>query len=212
MTKTLATLAAVTILAATASSALADTNIGFIQSLEGGKDYAKVSAPYPLPGGINGFSFLELYENHGGFFGKTVLDRPVAGGVGPRVRGIHANEPLSSLGIGVSTQVPLLPDNISATVAYLPVWFNEDGVLEDVSLAEYLITAELPWGINLKSFGDWKLGVEDAPQWGYGEIIVSIDFEPFTLSYAPALRNDGDAIPTIEHRVGISMLLPKFGD
>ncbi len=173
----------------------------YVQSENSESSYARANAFYSLSKGINGFTFMELYRNGSGYFGKTYLDKKNSKGIGPRVMAVHAGEPLSEVGMGVNAVVPHLPKNVFATVGLLPLWIGNDGKsVGDKAMAQYFVSADLPLGLNLSSFGDLDILADGGPQWDYGEVKLQRNFGPVFVGYNPVLLNDGDTIPRLEHR------------
>jgi len=176
----------------------------YIQSERNEGSQIKLRGFYELPQEVRGFTFTELQK--GGYFGKTYLDREIGNGIGPRLMAVHGNEPLSETALGVNAVVPYTPENVFATVNFLPLWLGNEGeALGDKAFVGYFFSADLPLGLNLSGFGDWDVLAEGGAQWDYGEFDLHRKIGPFNVGYNPALLNDGDAIPRLEHRASIGV-------
>lgn len=173
--------------------------------------YGRFLGFYNLPEGIGGFSFMELYKNGKGYFGKTYLDKSLVGRVGPRIEADHIGNPLSQIGVGVSTTIPGLPEGAFARVGVLPFWIGREGekIVGNKTMLQYAFSVPITKGLNLRGFGDWDLSAEGGPQWSYGELETTVNLgemlgidalKRIKAGYNPVLLNDGDAVPQVEHR------------
>ena len=168
-------------------------SVNYIQPEEG-NSFVKTEAFYKAPVGVNGFSFVNF--NKGGYFGKTDLRRPIAYGIGPEVEGVHCNEPLSEVKAGVNVQIPKLPRNLFGNVRVLPVHADRNGTHR--GNIGYFVGANLPYEVQVKSFGDWNLN----GNWDYGEAFVGRKFGHINLGYNPSFTGSRNGIPEdITHRV-----------
>lgn len=181
-------------------------SLEFIQSEIGENSYPRLNSFYRLPQRISGYTFMEFYKNGDGYFGRTNLNRPIINGVGPRTIMIHGGEPVSKVGLGIGAIMPHMPRNISATAGVIPFWIDKDGrrIRNNIEF-QYSINANLPLGLSVNSFGIWNVAAQNGPQWRYGEVNAGRNFGKFRISYNPALLNDGDAYPKVEHRAAIEL-------
>jgi len=180
-------------------------NVQYIQSERNEGSQIKLNAFYEILKGIKGYTFTELQK--GGYFGKTYLDKDISHGIGPRLMAIHGNEPLSETALGINAVVPYTPENVFATVNFLPLWLGNEGeALGDKAFVGYFFSADLPLGLNLSGFGDWDIFAEGGAQWDYGEFSLTKQLgKNAFIGYNSALLNDGDAIPRLEHRVNLGV-------
>lgn len=177
-----------------------DGNIKYVHTKDVANSYVEASAFYKLPGKISGFTFVD-FLNGKGYFAKTSLEKNVASVVNAKAQLVHANEPTTQAGVGVSAVIPHMPKNTFAKVSVMPLWFDAYGRVKDKVIVGYFGSVDLPMGFELSSFGEWNIGAEGGPKWAYGEIELGKNIGPVNVSYNPALVGDGDAIPRLEHRV-----------
>lgn len=181
-------------------------NLKYVHSADGiERSYPEIYTFYKLPKEINGFSFMYFYNSGQGYFGKTILNKKIAGRIGIKSESIHINEPITQEGLGLTASVPYLPENASLSVDFLPFWFDKNGRIPSRSSVGYFGSVNLPANFQFSSFGKWVFGNGKGPKWGYGEAELTAKLGPFRVGYNPALIGDGDAIPRVEHRalVGI---------
>jgi len=169
---------ALALLAPIAAAKAVNGSVNYIQPEEG-NSFVKTEAFYRAPLDINGFSFVNF--NKGGYFGKTDLKRPIAYGIGPEVEVIHCNEPISGSKAGVNLQIPKLPRTLFGNVRVLPVRVDREGV--HTGNIGFFAGANLPYGVQLKAFGDWKLD----GSWDYGEGSVGKGVGPMEAGYNAAI-------------------------
>ena len=191
-------------------------NVEYIQSEKNEKSFARGNIFYGLPQNVNGFSFIEFYKNGDGYFGKTMLNRPIVSGLGPKVEGVHNGELLSRVGLGASFSVPGMPKGSYANLGILPVWLSEEGKRLQ---AQYAFGFKLPKGFYLSSFGEMNLRAEPrsvtsstgevntktGPRWGYGEAELTKSFGPFEVGYNMRLYDDGNASPKHQHGAVVTL-------
>lgn len=183
-------------------------NVEYIHSETKDNSYPRLNVFYSLPNEIKGYTFAEFYKAGKGYFGRTNFNRygAITSGVGPRITIVHAGAPFTSAGFGVGAVVPFLPRNVSATVGIEPVWFDNEGKpMKNMNEIQYFANADLPLGFNINSFGNINVADQNGPQWEYGEISLGHNIGPFRVSYNPALFNQGNVIPRLEHRVAIGL-------
>jgi len=167
-------------------------------------NYVETNAFYGLPKDVRGYTFMDLCE--GGYFGKTSLDKTIKHGIGPKAQLIHANEPLTQVGMGASGVIPKLPKGTFGKVGVIPLWVDKEGKrVEDKVTVDYFGSLNLPKGLKLSGFGEWNIGTGKGPKWTYGEIDLGRKIGPVHVSYNPALIGDGDAVPRLEHRVSAAV-------
>lgn len=180
-------------------------NIRYIQSEENANSYVEAKADYKLPGEIKGSTFIDFYKNKKGYFGKTSLEKEFGPKVRVRAEAAHANEPFAQAGLGANVVVPYIPKEIFAKISFIPLWFDVNGRVKDKVIAGYSVKINLPKGFKLKSFGEWNVAASDGVKWNYGEIDLGRKFSFVNVSYNPALKEDGDAVPSVEHRASIGV-------
>ncbi|MDP3986912.1 MAG: hypothetical protein Q8P81_01660 [Nanoarchaeota archaeon] len=165
--------------------------------------YPETNVFYGLPRGMKGFTFMDLYTDGDGYFGKTSINKHLTHGVSAKAQAIHGgNNPVENIGLGASVVVPGLPERISASVTGLPVYLDLDGKrVNDKSRWSYFINTSLPRGFNVSSFGEWN--VADSPKWTYGEIELTKQVGPVTIGYNIGLIDNDSAIPCLENRASV---------
>ena len=171
-------------------------NVEYIQSEKNEKSFARANAFYGLPQGVNGFSFIEFYKNGDGYFGKTMLNKPIVSGLGPKVEAVHDGELVSRVGFGASLSVPGMPKGSYLNLGLIPVWLSEEGKRLQ---AQYAFGFNLPKGFHFNGFGEMNLRAQGGPRWGYGETELTKDIGPFELGYNMRLYDDGNASPKHQH-------------
>ena len=165
-----------------------------------------------MPAGISGYTFLDLSRTQTGYFGKTTITKDVAKGFGLRGQVVHANEPVTRSGAGITYTLPMpgfLKGNVFAKVNYMPLWSsNSTGKrIENKSTVGYYASVELPKNFSFMSFADINLEAKGGVQWEYGEAEISKKLETpigtFNIGYNAALQNNGagNPRPTIENRL-----------
>ncbi len=196
-------------LGVTAGNAEAQFNSGvveYVQPRENSEALGRVQGFYGLPGDVSGFSFMEFYKNGNGYFGKTYLDKPVLGRIGPRIEVDHVGEPFSYVGAGISTTIPGMPEGGFARVGILPLWRDKNGnMVKNKTMIQYSFGASLPWNMRVGGFGEWNISSPDGLQWGYGEFELVKNFGDMKVGFNPVLWNDEDAIPEFENRLIIGV-------
>lgn len=179
-------------------------NIEYIQSEKKENSFGRLNMFYSLPEKANGFSFIEFYRNGGGYFGKTILNRPIKAGLGPKVEAVYSGEPLSRVGLGVGFSVPKVPNGGYANLGLVPVWISSD---QKRVQAQYAFGLNLPKGFHFNGFGEWNLSAENGPEWGYGETELTKDIGPLEFGYNMRLYNDGNASPKHQHGLILTLNL-----
>src|SRR3989344_4781701 len=165
-----------------------DGNVEYIKSEEKDGSYLRTSNFYGLPGKVNGFSVLELYEHGDGYWAASFLEKPLSGMFNARLRLLHDNEPLSEAGLGVSVNVPNLPKSTFLNFHYDPFFVSNKGeIVDDKSFLGYYVSVDLPKGFEASSFGEWNLSNPDGVVWDYGEARIAKKFGNVSLGYNPAL-------------------------
>ncbi len=181
-------------------------NIKYVQTSEESNSlgsYPEANVFYNLPKGISGYTFVDLYNHDGGYFGRTSLTKDFKGtdDLAIKVEGNHINAPLSDVGIGARLDIPNLPESVYADISLMPFYFDNNGnFIERKGLLQYFASTKLPLDLKLSSFGEWNLRTSN---WEYGEMELARDLGPFSLGYNGVLLNDGDWIPTLEHRASV---------
>jgi hypothetical protein len=183
-------------------------SIDAVMSSKHKKSYMRPCLSYELPGGIKGFSFLEFYKNANEkeakpYFGRTNLTKEIVKGLGLRADATHGSGGLNTYGLGLNATIP--NKTVFANLYFVPFWRN--GKLQKVenkTLAGYFAKTELPFGLELSSFGEWNLNGKNGVEWTYGELNLEKKLNKnLSVSYNPALKNRGAGkpIPKLEHRV-----------
>jgi len=177
-------------------------SVEYIQSEKSENSYSRLNLFYGLPEDVRGFSFIELYDNGDGYFGRTSLDRKITDDFGVRMHVLYVNEPISKAGFGLNW-TPSLSENASARVSLLPLWIgNEGGVIGDRMELQYAGRVDLPLGFNLSGFGILDLlAGKKSPQWTYGEFELTQNLGPFKIGYNPVLLNKRGVTPDMLHRL-----------
>jgi hypothetical protein len=194
-TITLASLVGLSTILGTARAGSVSGDIGYVAREQNKDSYAEANVFYGLPGKINGYTYLDKYNEDGAVYGKTTLTKAIAdSAVSARVQGIHNDEELQHTGIGLEAKLQT-PKNIFATVNCTPVWLNGDGQKEeDVIKAKYYISIDLPMKFNLSSFGEVNVANTKGVTWEYGEIELAKRFGNFAIGYNAGLWSKGDGI------------------
>lgn len=179
-----------------------DGNVEYILSENNEASYARANGFYTLPENVDGFSYMELYKDGGGYFGETTLGKEITKGFNAKIQLQHANTPLNRFGLGISRQIPT-PKNTFLNLTLYPVWFDKEGKQEKTSELAYFASADLPFGFKASSFGDFNLAADGGARWDYGEASLSKKVGPITLSYNPCLlsKENSKLIPSVQHRI-----------
>jgi len=198
--KTIATgLAAISLYMPMKASAT-DLDLG-VRDIQGSDSaYTEVTAGYTLPESIEGFTFIDSFDD-GSYFGKTSLTKDI--GLGDKIKStiIHADDIYSSIGLGMSRDYSSSLADL--TVGFLPLWFDKEGDSLDQATLDYFVSVkDLPFGLDLTSFGEWIIS-EGSAKFDYGEIMLSKKVGDITIGYNPALIGDGDSTPDVEQRISI---------
>jgi len=178
-----------------------------IKSEEKANSYLRLNGFYSLPLKSKGHSFLELYTDNKGYFGKTTLSSDLIKGSGPVAQIAYINEPFTKVGLGINLDVPFLKKaKASLKLQAYPVWINKEMKINpDEFVIGYGGSIKLPKGFSVGSFG--QINIDDAsgkPTWCYGEASLQKSLGKCTLAYNPALRRKVGIKPKVEHRVSAS--------
>lgn len=182
-------------------------NIKYLQTAEKESvlgSYVEAKALYKLPGNINGFSFVDFYKNERGYFGKTNLTKSLKGGLSAKVQNIYVNEPFTEAYLGFNYRIGE-KDKYSISVDVLPVVINSEKDWKQNQRADYSVRANLPYDMTISNFGSWKFERLENPEWTFGELNITKHVGEVNFGYSGALNSDGDAAPTLEHRVSIGV-------
>ncbi|MEK6933040.1 MAG: hypothetical protein AABW56_04590 [Nanoarchaeota archaeon] len=181
-----------------------DGSIEGIKSFEPKQSYMRPSTSYKLPLELEGFSFMEFYQDES-YFGKTTLDKSIVGDLGVTGQAIHGSGFDDKYGIGLS-QVISTSEKAFLKVHVYPLWIDSKGKsVKDGTTLGYFGSLKLPFDLELSSFGDWKIGPKGL-EWDYGEISLEKKLtDKLSASYIPALKSKdkGGAIPRLEQRIGL---------
>jgi hypothetical protein len=180
-------------------------NIGYVQREETKSSYAEANAFYKLPFDVRGYTFLDLYNQDGGVFGKTTLTREIAdSGISARVQAIHGNELCTDVGLGLEAKIPT-PKGVTAKVNCTPIWINSDGKEDDTIKVGYFVALDLPWNMALSSFGEANVASPKGITWKYGEVELAKKIGNLSIGYNAGLecKEDGIATPKINNGIAI---------
>jgi hypothetical protein len=162
--------------------------------------YTEANTFYSLPGGINGYTFMDVYGDRTSS-GKTTLSKKTGeDNISLIGRIVHSDEPLTEAGIGFQNQVNL--KNGYFSVNLIPFFFDKEGNHESGRMAiEYCFGRELGRGFNLEAFGDWMIN-HGKTSWDYGEIELTKKFgKHLKIGYSGALCSHGNSVmPKLQHR------------
>jgi len=162
---------------------------------------------------VKGFSFLELYKNQKGYFGKTTLEKQIIPRVNAAAQIKYAGEPLTSVGLGASVNVVKTNNNSFFNFQALPVWIpkgfklnKDEFVNKKEVILGYSAKVNLPKDFFLFSFGQMNVNDKGGPTWCYGELTAGKKFKKWSVGYNPALvsKGQGKAVPKMEHRAYVS--------
>jgi hypothetical protein len=178
-------------------------NVEKIFSQKKENSYVRLNAFYGLPLGINGYTFIEHYKDGKGYFGKSMLAKPITKNLAGKMEMIHINDPLSQAGFGLEATLPT-PKGTTAKVKFLPVYLDDKGkYVKDKKVLGYFIFADLGKGFEFSGFGEYNA---DAKQWGYGEFELNKSLgKGIKIGYNPALMPEGKPLPKVEHRAKVQI-------
>lgn len=124
-------------------------------------------------GNTKGYTWSD-FGTEGGYFGKSTFTTPVSDKASLKTQVVHGNEPFTQAGIGATANVPYLPKGFYANVGVVPFWMNKNAeFVKDKAIASYYISASLPKGLLISSFGEANVFDRAGPTWSYGEIDIS---------------------------------------
>ena len=168
--------------------------------------YVRGNAFYQLPGGIGGYTFLELYQEGNGYFGKTIFDKKISKGLAAKGEIIHANEPATQLRLGLEAVV-IGTNNTVIKIKALPLCVTKQGTIaENTAIGGYFGYQNLGKGWDISSFADINLAAKQGPEWGYGEISLKKQlWDGVSIAYNPALLSKGKLAPKPQHRVTLGI-------
>jgi hypothetical protein len=162
---------------------------------------------------VNLYSFLDSgFESNPGdfsnYFGESFLSKAIAesGNFGLKSEIVHANKPVSNVGLGVFYNVAT--ENVFAQFSVFPIRINDDSKINDSNdnsdVLTYFVSIDLPLGLNARSFG----GFDRNGDWTYGEVNVDKTLNlggntTLSAGYNATLLGDGDSIPKSDHGLGI---------
>jgi len=151
-------------------------------------------------GGLDAYTFFEFYGNEE-YFGKTMVSRTWKG-VGPTGELVVGSDTRNRIGAGIKYS-PELPEYVSLSAKFLPVWLDTDG-RENRMMLGYSGSLKLPWNFDVSTFGEMNLGGD--AEWGYGEISAGRNFGNLRIAYNTLLKNvdvnQGERkrlMPRVEH-------------
>jgi len=188
-----------------AASAEVNGSLEAIASEAENCSYARASAFYQVSG-INGYSFVEMYSDGKGYFGKTSLSKNLYHGLGGRLEAQSINEPFSRVGVGAQYSLPL-PKGYGLAVKALPFWVDKEGRhVENRAIVGYSASARLGRGFTASSFGEINVNAKDGVNWAAGEFELAKQLgEHVSVSYMPALKAQGKLEPKVEHRLSLKL-------
>jgi hypothetical protein len=186
------------------NQATAAGNTRCIVPADNSGNYIETTLSYKMPAGINGSTFIDLYPNGGGYFGKTGIEKTVVGKLGLKTEVVHINDLISQVGFGANMIIPT-PKWAFAKAGILPIWHDGSKIIENKSTLEYFVEFSLPKGFVLSNFGELNLTANGGPKWIYGEISLSKKIGKFDVSYNPVLLPNGDTTPSLVHRISVGI-------
>jgi len=188
----------------TKAKAELDGNIRGILSSKSRGSYIEINAFYKLGKDISGFTFLDYASNGDTYYGRTSLDKPIRGNVGIKCQIVHGSGFPNQAGIGMTCVIPKLPKNVFANVSFIPLWIDKEGFKQNLMRLGYFGEAKLKKNCYISGFGEWNVAAEGGIKWEYGEVSLGKKINPkLQIEYNPALMPDGDAMPSLEHRVAV---------
>jgi len=178
----------------------------YIKSLDKADHYFRPTVTFTLPVDVKGMSFGEFYKD-GTVYTKTTLSKPVTKNFGAMEQTITFSGAETKFGLGAYAILPM-PKNMFAKTYIVPTWITDKGQKVNSTIAGYFVSAKLPLDITLSSFGEVDLSAEGGPKWSYGEIGIEKKItDNLSVSYQPALKNQGKLLPAVEHRIELKYLL-----
>ena len=201
----------ISLLAAPVAGQVVGRFLKYVQPVEGvegqNKSYIEPNTFYKLPGGIQGFTWMDFYQGNG-YYGESNFERKIVPGFNAKAQLNHPNDLMGRLGMGASVKVPFLPKDAFGKITAFPVFFDKNGNITDRSEIGYFVQANLPYGIEASSFGEVAQENGEKPKWIYGELKVErrLGKNGIKIGYNHALRNAGKGklIPRVQHRIHMS--------
>lgn len=161
---------------------------------------------YNLPSDIGGYTWFEFYDE--GYFGRTTLTKRVSENVGVGTHAVIGSGLKNRISPRIQLTIPT-PEGLSANVSSNPYFVDSDGKVDNVLEVGYFVKKDLPWDMNISSFGLVNLTAKEGSQWTYGEINLQKQFSDFSISYNPSMinRGEGKITPEFEHRLNLKLNL-----
>jgi len=178
-------------------------DIGYIQSEDPKNSYTEACMGYGLPGDVKGFTFMDFNTDpEKGYYGKSTLIRRVVDDLCARAQVVHGDEPFTKAGLGVEANVPM-PKNTSAKIRFMPLWVDDEGIMNDYMEVEACLGANLGKGFSVGASG--RINANDG-SWCTGGLTAYKDFGRFKVGYDGVLnKGDGKLDPVLEHRFAVRM-------
>jgi len=138
--------------------------------------YLQIDHSTSFPYNFKVSGFMDLYEDGNGYFGKTIVEKGLAGRLNFRGHIVHIDDPFSQAGFGLSYALPT-PKGTYAKVGYLPFFLDSEGQHMDHKQALcFGAGVDLAKDVTLSAFGEMNVAAEKGPQWSYGEIELAKKF------------------------------------
>ncbi|MBU1201874.1 MAG: hypothetical protein KJ583_07600 [Nanoarchaeota archaeon] len=175
---------------------------------EAGK--TRLNAFYTLPGDINGYSFIE-FEN-GDHFNRNILSKHIYSGVKARMDIKNGSHFKTNAGIGLRYDLSADYDNlnISGGVKLLPVWFNNEGHIENLGTVTVSAGTKLKLSdevaAKLSAFGEINYNAKGGPEWCYGEWKASVESGKFDVGVGGNLfkKKPNSIIPQNQFKINVT--------
>lgn len=186
-------------------------SVEYIRSEMEGSSYFRGNASYSLPFKIKGYTFGEFYSDGESYFSKSTLSRSITDILGVQAQAAVGSGMTDRFGLGLNVVIPT-PKGTFAKVYDMPGWVDATAKkVDNTNILGYIVSLDLPEGFSISSFGEMNIAGNHGVEWCYGEIFVKKQFEDFSVSYNPALLNDGagKAAPTLQHRINFEYLIGR---
>ena len=174
-------------------------NIGVVRSEQ--SVYAEANAFYKPFSDVRGHTFMYLFDDNKGFFGKTTLSKEIGDVISLRSQAVHANDLVTKVGFGLEAKIPT-PDGLVAKVNYVPFWKGSGA--QDATTG-YSIRAKLPKETYASGFGEVNLTHEKGVTWNYGELELGKNIGNTSFAYTMRLNSQGPGVatPRVDNGVAI---------
>ncbi|VVB79565.1 Uncharacterised protein [uncultured archaeon] len=180
-------------------------DIGVISDRNTKNAYAELNAFYSLPGKVQGYTFVDQYQDHGAYVSKTALTRNLTDNLSARLQIVEADQPFTEAGLGLKYNLHGLPNGTFACLHAMPAWFNENGREHNVFKLGYFVSQDLPGNFYLSNYGEANLAAKAGPTWCYGEIELGKRIGNLKVAANVAMNGtaDGKITPELEARLAV---------